>query len=79
MEQWMRGALGQMARDVLLDGRTRQRGIYNIPYVESLFQRHDARLENYSGNIWSLLVLETWMRTFVDGAPGIWNATHRQQ
>ena len=36
------GRLGRMAKDVLLDDRTRQRGIYNIPYVEILFQRHEA-------------------------------------
>jgi asparagine synthase (glutamine-hydrolysing) len=77
MKQWMRGALGKMAREVLLDSRTRQRGIFNTPYVESLFQRHDAGIENYSGNIWSLLVLETWMRTFIDGASGTSDATHR--
>jgi asparagine synthase (glutamine-hydrolysing) len=79
MEQWMRGPLGQMARDVLLDGRTRQRGIFDIPYVESLFARHDSGRENYSGNIWSLLVLETWMRTFVDGSRGTDHAPHRVQ
>ena len=77
MNQWMHGALGQMAREVLLDSRTRQRGIFNAPYVESLFERHEARQENYSGNLWTLLVLETWMRTFVDGAPGMADATHR--
>jgi asparagine synthase (glutamine-hydrolysing) len=65
---WMHGPLGRMAKDVLLDDRTRQRGIYDMGYLESLFQRHEAGPENYSGNIWSLLVLETWMRTFIDAS-----------
>jgi asparagine synthase (glutamine-hydrolysing) len=69
LELWMRGALGRMAKDVLFDDRTRQRGIYNVPYLETLFQRHEAGPEDYSRNIWSLLVLETWMRTFID-TPG---------
>ena len=76
---WMHGPLGRMAKDVLLDGRTRQRGIYNVDYLESLFQRHDAGPEDYSKQIWSLLVLETWLRTFVDasGRPG--HAAYRLQ
>jgi hypothetical protein len=66
MKQWMHGSLGQMARDILLDSTTRQRGIYNMPYVEELFRRHESREEDYSGNLWTLLALEGWARTFVD-------------
>jgi asparagine synthase (glutamine-hydrolysing) len=77
LKLWMHGAMGRMAKDVLLDDRTRQRRIYNIPYLESLFQRHEAGPEDYSRNIWSLLVLESWMRTFVDASARPANAAHR--
>jgi asparagine synthase (glutamine-hydrolysing) len=66
---WMHGPVGRMAKDVLFDRRTRERGIFHVPYLEELFRRHDAGKEDYSRNIWALLVLETWMRTFID-APG---------
>ena len=68
LKLWMNGALGDMAKDVLFDDRTRQRGIFNIPYVETLFRRQEEGREDYSRNIWSLLVLETWMRTFIDAS-----------
>jgi len=77
VKAWMHGALGRMAKDVLLDGRTRQRGIVKTAYLESLFKRHDEGPEDYSANIWSLLVLETWLRTFIDGSARPAHATHR--
>ncbi len=78
LKQWMHGALGRLAKDVLLDDRTRRRHIFNMSYLESLFQRHEAGPEDYSRNIWSLMVLETWMRTFIDASPETPNAAHRQ-
>ena len=66
LKLWMKGALGGMAKDVLLDRRTRQRGILNIPYVETLFRRQEEGREDYSRNIWTLLMLETWLRMFID-------------
>jgi asparagine synthase (glutamine-hydrolysing) len=67
IRQWMAGQLGDLARDVLLDERTRTRGIYDPAYVRRLFDTQAGGRENYSANIWTLLVLEVWMRLFVDG------------
>ena len=66
LAQWMRGRVGRLAKEVLFDDRTRRRGILNIPYLETLFRRHEQGTEDYSRNIWTLLVFETWMRTFID-------------
>jgi asparagine synthase (glutamine-hydrolysing) len=80
LAQWLRGPVGRMAKDVLFDNRTRQRGILNIPYLEELFRRHETGSEDYSRNIWTLLVLETWMRTFIDTPGSASHATsHLQQ
>ena len=79
LAQWMQGPVGRMARDVLFDDRTRQRGIFNIPYIRTLFRRHEEGSEDYSRNIWTLLVLETWMRTFVDATGRPAHATARLQ
>ncbi|HET7694273.1 MAG TPA: asparagine synthase (glutamine-hydrolyzing) [Vicinamibacterales bacterium] len=64
---WMRGRAGDVAREVLLDRRTRQRGIINAPAVANLLAAHQ-RGENDGGDaLWSLLNLELWYRTFIDG------------
>jgi hypothetical protein len=63
----MRGPHAALARDVLLDRRSRERGIIDPPAIERLLQAH-ARAETEGGDaIWSLLNLELWYRTFIDG------------
>jgi len=64
---WMRGPWKDTARDVLLDARSRQRGIINPKAVEQLISGHAAGTTNGADAIWSLLNLELWYRTHIDG------------
>ena len=52
---------------ILLDSRTLQRGYFRPDYVRSLLQRHRAGREDLSRRILTLVILEIWHRTFVDG------------
>jgi asparagine synthase (glutamine-hydrolysing) len=64
---WMRGEWSAVARDVLLDPRSRQRGIVEPAAVERLIAAHQSGAADGSDAIWSLLNLELWYRTFIDG------------
>jgi asparagine synthase (glutamine-hydrolysing) len=64
---WMRGRSNAVARDVLLDSRSRQRGLIDPPAVERLLDAHAAGAVQGGDAIWSLLNLELWYRTFIDG------------
>src|SRR3954468_7276893 len=64
---WTRGTWGDTARDVLLDSRTRQRGIIDPAAVRRLIDAHQAGTTEGGDAIWSLLNLELWYRTFIDG------------
>jgi asparagine synthase (glutamine-hydrolysing) len=64
---WMRGEWGSIARDVLLDSRSRQRGIIEPAGVERLIAAHQSGAARGADAIWSLLNLELWYRTFIDG------------
>jgi asparagine synthase (glutamine-hydrolysing) len=59
---WLHGDLGTFARDVLLDPLTRGRGLLDAGYTEELLERHLARREDHSRQIWTLLVFELWQR-----------------
>jgi asparagine synthase (glutamine-hydrolysing) len=63
---WMRTGWNQVARDVLLDRRSRERGIIDPPAVEQLLRSHAAGSADDGDRIWSLLNLELWHRTFID-------------
>ncbi|MDQ3212643.1 MAG: asparagine synthase (glutamine-hydrolyzing) [Acidobacteriota bacterium] len=64
---WMKGAWGDVARDVLLDSRSRQRGIIDPAAVARLISAHAAGETEGGDALWSLLNLELWYRTHVDG------------
>src|SRR5688572_4334898 len=64
---WMRGAWNGVAREVLLDPRTRARGLMNAPAVEALLDAHREGTRAGGDAIWALLNLELWHRTFIDG------------
>jgi asparagine synthase (glutamine-hydrolysing) len=64
---WMRGAWADTGRDVLLDHRTRERGIIDTSAVRRLIDAHQAGTADGGDAIWSLLNLELWYRTFIDG------------
>jgi asparagine synthase (glutamine-hydrolysing) len=66
---WLRGPLRELARDVLLSSRSRHRGITDARRVETLWQRHQTGLHDHSAQLWAVLVLELWHRTFVDRDP----------
>ena len=66
--QWMRGPWRTVAEDVLLDRRTRERGLVNAPAVAGLLRGHGEGRRNGGDAIWALLNLELWYRTFIDGA-----------
>jgi asparagine synthase (glutamine-hydrolysing) len=63
---WMRAGWNQVARDVLLDRRSRERGIIDPPAVDALLRRHAAGHADEGDRIWGLLNLELWYRTFID-------------
>jgi asparagine synthase (glutamine-hydrolysing) len=64
---WMRRGWQDVAGDVLLDPRARQRGITDPAAVEQLLAQHAAGRVEGGDAIWSLLNLELWFRTHVDG------------
>jgi asparagine synthase (glutamine-hydrolysing) len=67
--EWFRHDLRDWVRDILLDPQTRQRGWFDYRYVEATLDRHARGIEDASPRIWALLVLELWLREFVDGPP----------
>jgi asparagine synthase (glutamine-hydrolysing) len=66
LSRWMRTGWNQVARDVLLDRRSCERGIIDRPAVDRLLRNHASGAADESDRIWSLLNLELWYRTFVD-------------
>src|SRR5262249_46750112 len=63
---WTRADWNLVVRDVLLDRRTRQRGIFDPAAVQALLRDHASGATDGGDRLWSLLNLELWYRTFID-------------
>jgi asparagine synthase (glutamine-hydrolysing) len=67
--QWLRGPLAPMTNELLLDGRLRDRGIFNPREVARIWEEHRAGRTEHPHRLWQLVMLELWFRQFIDGAP----------
>jgi asparagine synthase (glutamine-hydrolysing) len=64
-ESWLRNDLKDVVWDILTDRKTIQRGYFRKEAVEDLL-RANSNGSNYSKEIFSLLNLELWQRTFLE-------------
>jgi asparagine synthase (glutamine-hydrolysing) len=68
LRRWMKEDLGALTRDVLLDRRARERGLFDPLAVERLLGAMDHE-RDAPDRVWTLLVLELWFREFIDAPP----------
>jgi asparagine synthase (glutamine-hydrolysing) len=66
---WFRGEFGDLAADVLLDGRLEQRGYFRMNVVRRMLDEHRRGAGAWQIQLWNLLMLEYWHRMFVDERP----------
>ena len=64
---WLRGPLAPMVDSLLLDGRLRDRGVFDDGAVAGLWRQHKEGRRDHRHRLWSLVMLELWFRRFVDG------------
>ncbi len=67
---WLRNEMRDWARDVLGDRRSTNRGYFAPSAVRDLLIQNEATAA-HSKEVFSLLTLELWHRTFVDQAPRV--------
>ena len=67
--EWLRGPLAPMADDLLLDGRLRDRGVFDAREVARLWTDHKDGRSDHRHRLWQLIMLELWFRQFIDKAP----------
>ena len=68
--EWLRGPLAPMTNELLLDGRLRNRGIFNDREITRLWREHRSRQADHEHRLWQLVMLELWFREFIDRPGG---------
>jgi asparagine synthase (glutamine-hydrolysing) len=59
--EWFRGEVKELAYATLFD---RQDGILNEAYLRSAWDRHQAKVRDLSGFLWSAFMFRLWQKTF---------------
>ena len=65
-DHWLTNDLKEMVDDLLSDDEIRRRGIFNPGSVRTLVREHREGRRDWSYQVWQLLTLELWQRTFLD-------------
>lgn len=63
---WFKNDLKNMVEDHLLSSRFLNRGIFKKSEIEKMIHLHSNSIQNNEKEIWMLLNLEIWFRTFID-------------
>jgi asparagine synthase (glutamine-hydrolysing) len=73
--KWLRSDLREMTDDLLLDGRLAARGYFRRGAVERLLDEHQRGVADWHTQLWTLLMFESWHRTFIDERPNLASTT----
>jgi asparagine synthase (glutamine-hydrolysing) len=66
LRRWFREDLRELARDLLLGERARERGWFRPGAVARLLDEHESGRADHGHRLWCLLMLELWQRTHVE-------------
>ena len=66
IHHWFRDELWEMACDLLMDQRARQRGYFRPEVVRRYLDEHRTGKAYHHFRLWNLLMLELWHRMFID-------------
>jgi asparagine synthase (glutamine-hydrolysing) len=66
IRSWLRGPLRPMVDDLLSEETLRRRGLFNPQEVRRIINTNLSGREDYNLQVFQLLTLEIWQRTFID-------------
>ena len=61
LAQWLRGELKGWAEDLLEPARLRREGIFEPTVIERRWRQHQAGLEDWSIQLWTVLMAQSWL------------------
>ena len=64
--EWLKGPLADMTQSLLLDGRLKDRGVFDTRTIRRLWEDHREGRRDHRERLWALVMLELWFREFID-------------
>ncbi|HUQ95539.1 MAG TPA: asparagine synthase (glutamine-hydrolyzing) [Bryobacteraceae bacterium] len=67
MSEWMRGDFGRQVQSSMMASRIFERGFFDRPYIDNLFEEHRNGRNDYSLYLWTLFNLTAWYDYWIEG------------
>ena len=64
--EWFRNGLKEFLSEVILSRKALRRGYFKTDVLERMVKLHIKGREDYSYQLWALLMLELWHQRFID-------------
>lgn len=68
---WIKQELRPLIDEQLGEASLTRQGVFDPAYVRYLLQTHQAGRENYSRNIWGLLIFSLWYDRYIERVPAL--------
>ena len=65
IKHWLRTELKDLMQATLSEKRIREAGLFNFGPIQRMMEAHIAGQENYSHELWALLVFEIWKENYL--------------
>ncbi len=65
IKHWLAHELKDLVQDTLSENRVREEGMFNYRAIRKMMDAHIAGRENYSHQLWALLVYEIWKENYL--------------
>jgi asparagine synthase (glutamine-hydrolysing) len=65
IKHWLRTELKDLMQATLSEKRIREEGLFNFGPIQRMMETHIAGRENYSHELWALLVFEIWKENYL--------------
>ena len=65
IKHWLRTELKDMLLDYLNERRIREGGLFRFDFIEKMIDQHLKQRENFSHQLWALLVFEIWRENYL--------------
>ncbi|HYE37943.1 XrtA/PEP-CTERM system amidotransferase [Methylocaldum sp.] len=62
LANWFRGPLKQKVRDAVMGSNLAESGVFNMDFLKTMLDQHQAGLRDHSAGLWSLLMYESFLR-----------------
>jgi len=66
VQNWLRGALKDLANDLLFGKKARERGLFQEKTIRTWLRGEGLIYARHGGKLWLLLTLELWLQAFLD-------------